>query len=172
MMKSIRSQTHEHIRVIVAYDDDRALEYIPENYEKLKVQRTGERYFYDLYCNKLKNLVTEGYFIFLDDDDYLANHTVIERLMPQLKECEANIVKLSRKDKIYPRIEVIQSGQIGMPCMVLHHSHKNIANVTAEGRGDSVWILAATKLLPTNFIDLIVVRSDRKGSGKSNIMKV
>lgn len=170
MMKSIRAQTYQHVRVIVAYDDDRALEYIPESYDKVRVKR-GEGYSYNLYCNILKALVTEGYFIFLDDDDFLATPRTLETLMPFLTDKHANIVKLDRKGKIYPRTDIIMSGQIGMPCMVLHHSHKNISDIALDGRGDSVWILNAIKKLPTNFIDLIVVYSDRKGSGKTQITK-
>lgn len=171
-MKSIRAQTHQEIRVIVAYDDDRALDYIPDNYEKIKVNREDRPYIYNLYCNTLKEKVTDGYFLFLDDDDFLSQHTTLEKLLPLLKEDQANIVKLNRKSKIYPHANIIQSGQIGMPCMVLHHKHKHVADITADGRGDSVWIINATKILPTNFIDLVVVYSDRKGSGKVNILRI
>lgn len=171
MMKSIRAQTHPDIRVIVSYDDDRALSYIPENYEHIKVARGQHMYSYNLYCNQLKELVKDGYFIFLDDDDFLSSPQVLEKLIPQLKQDKCNIVKLDRKGKIYPRTEIIMSGQIGMPCMVLHHSHKGISDIALDGRGDSVWILNAIEKLPTNFIDLVVVISDRKGSGKTQIVK-
>lgn len=170
MMKSIRSQTYQDIRVIVSYDDDRALEYIPDNYERIRVQR-GEGYAYNLYCNQLKEMVTDGYFIFLDDDDFFATPHVLAQLCALVKQDHCNIVKLDRKGKIYPRTNVIMSGQIGMPCMVLHHTHKNISDIALDGRGDSVWILKAIEKLATNFIDLVVVYSDRKGSGKTQITK-
>lgn len=169
-IQSVLSQTYKRIRVIVSYDDPRALTYIPTFVETMKVTPGTQHYYYDQYCNQLKKEVEEGYFMFLDDDDFLKDKNVIGDLIPHLKENSANIVRMDRKGKIYPKVDIIQSGQIGMPCMVLYHSHKSVADIPCTGRGDSVWIIAASKKLPVNFINLTIVKSDRKGSGRRVIL--
>jgi glycosyltransferase involved in cell wall biosynthesis len=163
-LQSVLNQTHKDIRIIVSYDNHNALRYIPDTVEKVKVLRGPGNYFYDDYCNKLKELVTDGYFLFLDDDDYLANPEILANL--PLSEDYGLIVQLRRGNVIRPETSEILPGKIGMPCLILHHSHKHLANIPPTGQGDYYWIKAVSEKLPMRFEPVIVVCSDKRGNGK------
>lgn len=166
-LESILNQTHPEIRIIVSYDDDRALEYIPDSIDKIRVYRGFGKFFYDEYCNTLKNLVIDGYFMFLDDDDFLSEPTILSEL--PLNEEYGLIVQLTRGKLLYPINLKFVSGGIGMPCLVLHHTHKNIAHITAPSRGDYYWIKDVEKLLPFKFFQKVVVISPERGDGKMEL---
>ena len=165
-LASVKCQTHKNIRIIVSYDNHNALKYIPEDIQKIRVFRGQGKYFYDEYCNILKSLVTEGYFMFLDDDDILSSPDIIERLLPLLSPEHGQLVQLKRNSTICPNSISFSSGKIGMPCLILHHSHKGLADITVDGAGDYVWINKVSKLLPLKFEPLIVVESFNRGNGK------
>ncbi len=165
-LKSIQNQTHKDIRIIVSYDNHNALRYIPDEIEKIKVVRGVGTYFYDAYCNELKAQVKEGFFLFLDDDDYLRNSKVIEELIPHLLPGRGLLVQLKRGDRIRPEMGLIESGKIGMPCLMLHHSHKDLGDIPPTGQGDYYWIKEVASKLEIRFVPIIVVCSDKRGNGK------
>jgi hypothetical protein len=147
-------------RVIVSYDNDKALSYIPKELQTIKVEKSDLPYFYDLYCNSLKELVTDGYFIFLDDDD------VIITLDVPLLEDHANIVQLQRRNTVRPIDANFKAGQIGMPCLILHSKYKHLADIPGTGQGDYHWIKSVCAQLPINFVPTVVVGSDTRGFGR------
>jgi len=165
-LASVQNQSYKNIRILVSYDNWNALKYIPEGIEKIKVLRGPGTYFYDSYCNELKSKVNEGYFLFIDDDDYLANPKIISMLIPYLSQDSGLLVQLKRGSTIRPESGLIESGKIGMPCLILHHSHKDLANIPPTGQGDYHWILQVSNLIELRFVPLIVVHSDRRGNGK------
>ncbi len=69
-IESVKRQTHPYVRTIVGYDRTEALDYIGE-VESVPMKTEEGRFFYNKFCNSLKSLVTEGWFFFLDDDDFL-----------------------------------------------------------------------------------------------------
>lgn len=164
-LKSVQEQTHKDIRIIVSYDNHNALRYIPEGIEKIKVLRGPGRYFYDDYCNTLKAMVTEGYFMFLDDDDMLASNNVLSDIIPMLPETGL-LVQLKRGLLIVPQSTDFKSGKVGMPCLVLNHKYKDIADITVHGAGDSVWIMSVMSQIKIEFAPVILVRSFMRGGGK------
>ena len=147
-------------KVIVSYDDDRDLTYIPDHVHKLRVYKFALPYFYDEFCNQLKELVTEGYFIFLDDDD------VILTLDVPILEDHANIVQLRRKTTVRPIDANFKAGQIGMPCLILHSKHRYLADIPGTGQGDYHWIKSVCSQLPINFVPTVVVGSPVRGFGR------
>lgn len=165
-LASVRTQTHKDIRIIVSYDRPVALAYIPEDVEKVKVVMGPGKYFYDCYCNTLKSMVTDGYFIFLDDDDYFRSPTVLERVIPSLSPDSGLIVQLKRRDRLFPADAEIKEGKIGMPCLILHHSHKNLADVPYIGAGDYHWIKSVSEQIPMVFASIVVVESDQRSNGR------
>lgn len=165
-IKSVKDQTYKNIRIIVSYDNHNALKYIPEDIEKIKVIRGEGKYFYDEYCNQLKEQVTEGYFMFLDDDDILSSPDIIEKVIPFLSPDTGLIVQLKRGSVVVPQALDFKTGKIGMPCLFLHYSHKNIADVTVHGAGDYVWIKRVSELLPLRFERIVVVYSFNRGNGR------
>lgn len=163
-LQSVLNQTHKDVRIIVSYDNHNALRYIPDTVEKIRVHRGEGKYFYDDYCNQLKGMVTNGYFMFLDDDDFLINPDILASL--PLSPDYGLLVQLRRGSVIRPLISEILSGKIGMPCLILHHSHKHLADIPPHGVGDYHWIKAVSEKLPIRFEPIVVVCSDSRGNGK------
>lgn len=171
-LDSIKSQTHKSIRIIVSYDDDRALEYIPEGVDKIRVYKDASiPFWYDNYCNDLKKHVNSGFFMFLDDDDELASVKSIEIISKHLKDNYGLIGQFSRNGHLKPSSELIRRnqvkiGNIGMPCLVLHHSLKNVANFDGSvGAADYHWIKAVSKRVRLKFVALVIAFADRRSNG-------
>lgn len=153
------SSIPEGCNIIVSYDCDEDLSYIPDNLQRIQVQKSDDLYFYDTYCNLLKDKVNSGFFMFLDDDDYIIEFP------SDLQEDSANIVQLRRRGNVRPLSSDFRAGQIGMPCLILHSKHKNIADIPGTGQGDYHWIASVCKQLPINFLEIVCVGSDSRGFG-------
>src|ERR1700748_2286539 len=111
-LKSVTDQDYKNIRIIVSYDNDAALRYIPSGLEILKVYKRPEFQFgYDDYCNSLKSLVTDGWYAWIDDDDILMPNVLSKIVL----DAPVILVQLNRNGNIVPQSENIQSGKVGMP---------------------------------------------------------
>lgn len=156
--------------IICSYDDDRALDYIPDGIQKIKVYKHEAAFFYDNYCNSLKELVTSGYFGFLDEGDVLLPGALSE-LTKHLKGSNGVICQFSRNGKLKPPINLIRErrilrGKIGMPCLFLHHSYKNAAHFDGSvGAADYHWIKAVAQRVKLKFVALPLVHAEQRDSG-------
>jgi cellulose synthase/poly-beta-1,6-N-acetylglucosamine synthase-like glycosyltransferase len=159
-LQSVVSQNYDNIRIIVSAD--REVNYIPAGLELIKVSADKSLpYFYDCYCNDLKSLVNEGWFMFLDDDDIL-----VKNVLSQIElNHKAIIHQLQRQSTIVPKDLNFKRGLIGMPCLMLHHSLKNLADIPGTGCGDYVWVSEVMKRHPVVFRELITVYSFGRGLG-------
>ncbi len=135
---------------------------------------------YNLHCNDLKAQVKDGWFFYLDDDDYLASPTVLEELSHHLFD-GALIVQFIRKRrrehagvgshtrKPTDRMihdKVIKKGMIGGGCLVLHHSFAGVADWKGKPAADFDWIKAVTDVVPTRFVPLVLQIADVKNNGR------
>lgn len=172
LIESINNQTHKDVNIIVSYDNDLALSYIPKECRKIKVYKNSEKLFwYDEYINELKKEVNSGYFLIIDDDDFLISNTCIESLCKHLKGTSGLICQFSRSGVLKPsndliKRNMIRRGKIGMPCLVLHHSLKDVANFDGSvGAADYHWIKAVSKRVRLKFIALVIAFADRRSNG-------
>ncbi len=173
MLKSIAMQDYRHINVFVAYDEYEFVSYVPDFCEVVLCRPDRkEKFFYNRYCNDLKARVKDGWFFFLDDDDYLLHKHVISNVVRHLINPDrAYIVQFLRDGKAKPRWlrnedARIQSGRIGMPCLWLHNSHKDLADLDGVNEdGDYRWIKKVTDKLKPKFLQEIVVCADRRSRG-------
>lgn len=171
LMDSIKSQTYNNIRIIVSYDDERALEYIPSEIDKIRVYKTSKPFFYDEFVNDLKEQVTSGYFAVIDDDDVLASNDCIEKIVYSLRGQKGLVCQFSRNGRLKPSNEIIKKKQvirckIGMPCLFLHHSLKNIAHLDGSiGASDFHWIKAVNKKIRLKFVPIVFAFADRRSNG-------
>jgi hypothetical protein len=112
-LDSIAKQTYKNVRVVVGYDFSSSHLSIPGDVFDifLKADKSLGPYFYNDYCNTLKKHVSEGWFFFLDDDDYLATNTVLEELAKNLDySTQAVVCQMSRDNgKVKPSNELIAS---------------------------------------------------------------
>ena len=172
MLDSILAQTHKNIKIIVSYDDERALDYIPEELQKVRVHKDQSiPFFFDNYCNTLKSLVNSGYFMFLDDDEQLASNNCIENICKHLKNSYGVICQFSRNGKLKPSNEFIKGrrivrSKIGMPCLFLHHSCKHVADFDGSaGASDYRWIKDVANHVKLGFVPVVVAFADRRSNG-------
>ncbi len=139
------------------------VEFIPD-------KSKGE-FFYNDYCNILKDKVKEGYFFFLDDDDVLSDNYVLERISKHLTS-DGVICQMKRRNgsvkpsDIFIENRNVISGKIGMPCLVLKAEHKNIADITCDSNGDFIWISKVNSKIKLDFIKEVLVYSPFRGHGK------
>ncbi len=165
-LKSIVTQSYPNIRIIIGYDNDRALSYIPKGLETVPVSADRSLpFFYDLYCNQLKAMVNDGYFLFLDDDDILQADVLNNIPLTG----NGLIVQLQRQNNIVPKDLNIRRGQVGMPCLILHHSLKHLADIPGNGAGDYFWIKSILERVSLPFVPMVVVYSFNRGLGKPEI---
>lgn len=171
-LESIRNQTYYNYRITVGFDRASALDYIPKGVNHQFVYFDNScPYFYDQYCNQLKQRVIDDWFFFLDDDDQLASNTVLEELADQLKQPGAIICQMLRNGVPKPadnyiRNKVIWEGKIGLPCLVLHSKYKDIGGLDGEKGGDYRYIKAVTDQVRTKFIALTLVDAGTRSHGK------
>lgn len=167
LIKSIKNQTYKNTKVIVSYDDEGAKKYIPAEFESVFVSyRHHEPAFYNRYCNDLKELVKEGYFVFIDDDDYITNRFALEKIVTSLLPDKANIVQMSRKGRRKPFNCEIVSGKIGMPCIILRSEYKHMADFDGSMNADYKFIKEVADIMGCNYIPRVLVEAGYRSMGK------
>ncbi len=160
-LRSVISQNYDNIRIIIS--TDKPCNYIPKGLQVITVTPDKSLpYFYDCYCNDLKALVNDGWFLFLDDDDCLAPNVLsqIQFTAPTI------LVQLERQGYTVPQNTTLARGHVGMPCLILHHSLKHIADIPGMGQGDYFWIKSVQDQVGLSFQPIIVVKSFGRGLGQ------
>lgn len=128
-------------------------------------------YSYNLLANDLKELVTEGFFFYLDSDDFLLPGA-IDKIRPHLTNPDVAVVcQFLRNGRPKPsdqqiRRREIKMGHIGMPCIFLHAKYKNIATFTNSECADYQFIKDVADRMPVKFVPVPVVDSPKRGHGK------
>lgn len=173
-LESIQKQTHKNIRIIVGYDNDQALNYIPSFIETIPVHANKAiPFYYDLYCNQLKKYADQGWFMFLDDDDFFHSPTVLEEISKYMNgEHEAIICQFLRKCRPKPATQLIEKGEIiegkiGLPCLILHSKHRLLSGLDGYKSGDFRYIKCVSERVKTLFVPMVVVETDRRSWGKN-----
>lgn len=129
-------------------------------------------YSYNSLCNELKSRVTQGWFFFLDDDDYLFHNNVLAEIAEHLSDPETAVIcQFLRNGWKKPNdhmilYEELVEGQIGMPCLFLHHTKKDLADIQPVENGDFLWINEIKSKMKVKFVRQIVVNSPRRSYGK------
>lgn len=174
-LESIRQQSYKSVRIIVSYDDERALSYIPDDIENVRVYKTGELFFYDSYCNILKSMVNSGWFFFLDDGDVLAYPDALKDVRREVSRQNGLIVQFSRNGRLKPsnkliKNRVIERSKIGMPCLVLWHKHKNLVDFDGSvGASDYLWIKKVSQKVRLKFSPICLVHTGERDNGKMEL---
>lgn len=164
-LDSITSQDYPNIRIIIGYDNENALRYIPKGLETVFVSANRDLpFFYDEYLNQMMQLVDDGYLWAVDDDE-VVNPNVISQFPLQ---GNGFILQLQRQNNIVPKDLNFKPGTVGMPCMILHHSLKNISHISGSGQGDFYWISKVLKQVQLPFVPIIGVYSANRGFGRCN----
>jgi len=171
-IESIKKQTYTNYNIIV-YDNSTITSYIRwGTYQVIKDNTPCKGYEYNLFCNDLKEAVNEGYWFVLDDDDTLENENSLAEIAVELTDPnQAVICQFLRGVNPKPSNELmdkkmIVNGRIGMPCIILHHTQKNIATFTDKVNADYLFIKEVSQKLPCKFVKKILVNSPKRNFGK------
>lgn len=149
-IESIRSQTYENINHIICTDDEDSISYIEElgvkNYHKLEKRKSvkfkmsmGGKKFphapYNLYFNEMHKLISDGWIIYLDDDDVFYSEESVSKVVEVINDVDDDtmiffkmmysngqelpeIVNASNPPKLY---------EIGGSCFTFHSKYLNLA---------------------------------------------
>ncbi len=167
-LDSVFGQNYNNYNCIISVEEDPISDEEYFNFKYIVVEPMDH---YNLHCNGLKAQVTDGWFFYLDDDDYLASPTVLEELSYHLFEGALIVQFLRNKRTKKPtdrmiHDKVIKKGMIGGGCLVLHHSFKDVADWKAKVAADYDWIKEVTDVVPTRFVPLVLQIADVKNNGR------
>lgn len=178
---SIFNQTYKNVNVIIGFQHASDLDYIPWGPVAVRMNTNNLPFFYNTFCNQLKALVTDGFYFFLDDDDFLYHPEVLQQITPHLEESMATVCQFiclgnskgrrpgqkKQSDELQERGEILK-GHVGLPCLFLHHSHKNVADLRGElDYDDYNYIKEVTDKVTPKFLKQVVVATDRRSFGRS-----
>lgn len=127
-------------------------------------------YHYNLYCNSIMAMPTDGYCLFLDDDDILIAGA-LSKIAPYLDPDRPVICQMLRNGKpkpadMYMDKHAVVKGRIGMPCMILHSKHKDLYTFKATEDTDYEWIKTVSETLNCKFIKIPVVDAGQRSHGQ------
>lgn len=178
-LTSIASQTYQQITIIISSDSPEVLKQTIQAIEavemnpnhKLKLIEvtpdTSKPFHWNLYCNTLKEQVTEGWFMYVDSDDFIHSPKALEILSKQLRNEKYGVMcRFLRNGRPKPvrsdRGKIIR-GRIGGSCIVLHHKHKNLAHWQSCKAADYFFMKDIEKVLPLWWTDLVIVEAGNNG---------
>lgn len=177
-LKSIAAQNYHYVNIIACSDSEEAYQDFESAYKEsgikgwgyinTLVKPTKEDHFWNLYCNELKRQVYDGWFFFMDNDDYLKPGS-LQKLSTYLTEdIDGIICQFVRNGWRKPadvllRSRLIIKGMIGGGCLVLSHKHKLIADWDGEKAADYRWIKEVSKQVKLKFIPLILQVAGNNG---------
>lgn len=130
-------------------------------------------HYYNLFINKLLNKVTEGWIMFLDDDDHLASPYSLQYLSEMMQNRDQLLYwKAWFPDKIIPKQEnpfLIKEGDITSCCFAFHSKYKELAYWNSQRAGDyRCFRNLIQRLEPVN-LNYILTQADQIGGGINRI---
>lgn len=138
--KSIDMQTYQNINHLISVDDPASLQYVQGlNYLQVNKRRgtskvpSGVGYApHNTYLNDLQQLVSDGWIMFLDDDDCFVRPDALEIITQHIQSDDDLIIwKVDHKKRIIPDGEYWQKPpvyrNISMPGFMFHSKYKNQA---------------------------------------------
>ena len=100
--------------------------------------------FYNLYCNELLKLPTEGYIMFLDDDDCFTSDTSLENIMKHITSSDDMLFwsfQLTPSYIAYPRNKHnIRAGAVANSGYVFHSKFKLLSTYEQGQEGDFAFV--------------------------------
>lgn len=186
---SIVNQTYKNIRHLVSFDSLADEEYVKASgaeyffMDKEAINgepdiadpKTGGRFVYNRYLNHLIEKTESGWVLFLDDDDYLSDNFVIQKIVNCIKS-NTDMILWQMK---YPHGLVLPSLQelgkpprmarIGAPCFMVHSGIAKTIKWDGWKCGDFRFIQKVwNKTVDKRVLKEVVVSLGGAGLGKRN----
>ena len=147
-IQSILLQEYDNYRIIICFDKGESVEYLNKYKNNKNIDifpisiDSMEEYKFNLYCNHLMDKVTDGWIMFLDDDDILCHNNVLNNLVKHMSDnTDENYIYVwcfFRPDKIiYPKnVNNIQFGEIDSTSFCFNSKFKELARWSDKQFGD------------------------------------
>lgn len=190
--KSIKNQTYKNINHIVIYDNLTDYENYVSKYtnittfgvdrEKLIKNYTGPTFtsnlfwpsYHNLYFNPVLKTITDGWIIFLDDDDHFFDKNSVKKIVDNLQNEDTLYIwrMLSNGNMVIPReigfrMKKLQLGNIGSNCFTFHSKWASKYQWDGFKCGDFRFVESLSKTIPNQeWIDEILVVVPSVGFGK------
>jgi len=176
-IESILNQNYTNYKVIIGYDKVESLEYLNnyKNNSKIEIYHmtttSKERFKHNLYLNTLMDKVTDGFIMYLDDDDMMTYNNSLNILNENIINDDDLIIwKFMRPDKlIYPQSTIIKLGHISGCAYSFNNKYKYNSRWVDRQCSDYHFITGLLKKTKLNIkiIDYILTRiisDDRIGN--------
>lgn len=163
-LRSVFSQEYDNYKVLVSYDTDDTFDYVQpflsygiEAFDMRNHVNMDVECGFNLYCNELMSHVTDGFLLFLDDDDQFTHTRVLQQINACLQHSNNQnqivVWKFARPDKvIVPKhLPALTFGEIDTTCVCFHSSHRNRARWKAQRGGDFAFYTDLFKSFPFHF---------------------
>jgi hypothetical protein len=187
-VESVRSQTYKNIRHIICTDDKESISYIEEmgitdytlidkevisNLETEPVRRS-RKMIHNLYLNILNEKVTDGWIVYLDDDDCFFEKTSVQKIVDQINTVDDDTLVVWRMRYSSGRTLPFQwgdmrSGKIGGSCIGFHSKYSKDAIWDSWSASDFRVIEKLTKSIPKiSWLWKPIIYISSAGLGKRN----
>jgi hypothetical protein len=177
-IRSIGYSGYGNLRLIIGCDSAESIRDVITLFDKspfsplvvpLRPDKSHSHYW-NLYCNDLKSRVDAGWFLFLDNDDWIAPGALgkLAEVLAVTDPGTGIICQFERNGKPKPNNALIsagsiQEGRIGGGCIVLHHSQKDVANWDGNKAADFRFIRDVSEKIPLKFVHLLVQIAGNNG---------
>ncbi len=176
-IESILNQNYSNYKVIIGYDKIESLEYLNNYKDNNKIEiyemktTSKERFKHNLYLNTMMDKVTDGFIMYLDDDDMMSHNNSLNILNENINnENDLIIWKFMRPDRlIYPKSNIIKMGHISGCAYSFNNKYKYDSRWVDRQCSDFHFINGLLKKIKLNIkiIDYILTRiisDDRIGN--------
>lgn len=176
LIKNIETQTYKHVHLHISADTIETLNYvnkagyIPLAFQK-KIRNEKQTFPWNLYLNTLMDNVSDGWILFIDDDDQYAHQMILQIIAESLPDENSMLVWKMR----YPDGRLVPDAnhfgltpfvrkQIAMPCFAFHSKHKDKVRFDGMRAGDFRIVNQLQKFLTVEWLQITGVQLDNFGN--------
>lgn len=176
LIRNIESQSYPNYKLIISADTPETEKYVKKaGYQPVPVKRLyrnqKQTFPWNLYLNTLMNNVSDGWIIFMDDDDMYADNSALGLIAASLGDENSMLVwRLRFPDGRYvPAVNYMGKTpftrkQIAMPCFAFHSKWKNRVRLDGQRAGDFRMANHLQQFLEVKWLDLALVKLDNFGN--------
>lgn len=176
LIHNIENQSYKNYRLIISADTPETKRYVERagynHTPVIRLSRNKNQTFpWNLYLNTLMDQVTEGWIMFMDDDDLYADNTAFELITAFLGDENSMLVwRLCFPDgRHVPALDYMGKTpftrkQIAMPCFAFHSKWKNRVRFDGQRAGDFRMANQLQQFLKVIWLDHALVMLDNFGN--------
>ena len=165
-INSILNQNYTNYKIYVSYDKIESLDYLKDyDIETIYMNiDSDKKYKFNLYNNFLMDKVTDGYILYLDDDDIYIHNNVFNIINENLESIDDLLIwKFMRPDKLIVPINKhkIELGTIDTTSFCFHSNYKLLERWDDRRCGDIRFLsgLLNKKKFNIKIIDYILTKT-------------